>query len=108
MNNLKKYRKDKNLTVTELAKRSKGEFSQSRLSNYETGARSLTIDAAKKLAVLLDVSPSQLLGLSDNYFTDVKLGAHQEELIKILSEVSLRGDQDVRRVIAILKGYLDS
>jgi len=107
-NSLKAFRVKRGLTTSALSRLTNGEFSTSRISNYETGVRALTIDAAKKLAPHLGASPAQLLNLADNFFTDVKLGEHQEELVRLLSKVSLRGDVDVKKVIGILNGYLDS
>ena len=107
-NRIKEYRLKRGLSTTELSQRTKGEFSTSRISNYETGVRGLTVDGAKKLSPHLGATPAQLLGLNEQFFSDVKLGAHQEELLTLLSQLSLQGDTDVKRVIAMLRGYLDS
>ena len=107
-NSLKSFRVKRGLTTSALSRLTKGEFSTSRISNYETGVRALTIDAARKLAPYLGATAAQLLNLADNFFTDVALGEHQEELIRLLSKASLRGDADVKKVIGILNGYLDS
>jgi len=107
-NSLKVFRVKRGLSTSALSRLTDGEFSTSRISNYETGVRALTIDAARKLAPHLGATAAQLLNLADNFFTDVKLGEHQEELLRLLSQVSLRGDGDVKRVIGILRGYLDS
>ena len=107
-NRLRDFRLKRGLSATQLSRKTDGEFSSSRISNYETGVRSLTIEAAKKLSPHLGASPGQLLNLTDNFFSDVQLGEHQEELVQILTEVSLRGDSDVKKVIGILRGYLDS
>ena len=107
-NSLKAFRVKRGLTTSALSRLTNGEFSTSRISNYETGVRALTIDAAKKLAPHLDATAAQLLNLADNFFADVKLGEPQEELLRLLSKVSLRGDADVKRVIGIVRGYLDN
>tara|TARA_R100001369_G_scaffold15790_2_gene30616 strand:- start:534 stop:908 length:375 start_codon:yes stop_codon:yes gene_type:complete len=107
-NSVKHFRLKRGLTTSNLSRLTNGEFSTSRLSNYETGLRALTVDAATKLAPHLGATAAQLLNLADNFFTDVKLGEHQEELVRLLSKVSLRGDGDVKKVIGILNGYLDS
>ena len=107
-NRIKEYRLKRGLSTTELSRRTKDEFSPSRISNYETGVRSLTVDGAKKLSPYLGATPAQLLGLNEQFFSDVKLGEHQEELLTLLSQLSLQGDTDVKRVIAMLRGYLDS
>ena len=107
-NSLKAFRVKRGLTSSALSRLTNGEFSSSRISNYETGVRALTIDAAKKLAPYLGVTAAQLLNLADNFFNDVKLGEHQEEALRLLTRVSLRGDADVKQVIGILRGYLDN
>ena len=107
-NSVKVFRVKRGLTTSALSRLTNGEFSTSRLSNYETGLRALTVDAATKLAPHLGATAAQLLNLADNFFTDVKLGEHQEELVRLLQKVSLRGDGEVKRVIGMLNGYLDS
>lgn len=57
-------RKAKKLTQTKLGELA-GNFSQSRVNNWEKGIRTPGIEEAKQLAVILDVSPSYLLCLSD-------------------------------------------
>ena len=107
-NSVKAFRVKRGLTTSALSRLTNGDFSPSRISNYETGVRALTVEAARNLAPHLGATAAQLLNLADNFFTDVKLGEHQEELLRLLSQVSLRGDGDVKRVIAILRGYLES
>ena len=93
------------MTVSEVVSASKNEFKQSQLSMYETGARKLSVEAALSLAPIFGVTASKLLNL-DEAGSDIKLGPHQEKLMALLSQVSLRGDEDVRQVIAIIQGYL--
>ena len=107
-NSLKAFRVKRGLTNSALSRLTNGELSTSGISNYETGVRALTINAAKKLAPHLGASPAQLLNLADTFFTDVNLGEHQEELVRLLQKVSLRGDVEVKRVIGMLNGYLNS
>jgi transcriptional regulator with XRE-family HTH domain len=107
-NSVKTFRQKRGLSTSTLSRLTKGEFSPSRISNYENGVRALTVDAAIALAPYLGATAAQLLNLADNFFTDVKLGEHQEELLRLLSQVSLRGDGDVKKVIGILRGYLES
>lgn len=106
MNHLKKYRKLANLTMMDIVKLTRGEFSQSRLSSYETGARQLTVEAALALAPILKVSAAQLLGISDKDKETQKLGDQQQELFNLLSDISLRGEKDVAQVAAMLRAYL--
>ena len=75
-NSVKAFRVKRGLTTSALSRLTNGEFSTSRLSNYETGLRALTVDAAKNFSPHLGASPAQLLNLADNYFTDVELGEH--------------------------------
>lgn len=94
------------MTIAEVVAASKGEFKQSRISMYETNRRKLSVEAALSLAPVFGVTASELLDI-DNRSENVKLGPHQEKLLALLSQVSLRGDQDVRQVIAMLQGYLN-
>tara|TARA_R110002074_G_scaffold179890_1_gene344026 strand:- start:333 stop:671 length:339 start_codon:yes stop_codon:yes gene_type:complete len=105
-NNLRKVRIQKGMTIAEVVAAGNNEIKQSRLSMYETGARKLSVAAAVSLAPVFGVTASELLDI-DNRSENVKLGPHQEKLLALLSQVSLRGDQDVRQVIAILQGYLN-
>tara|TARA_R110002073_G_scaffold122777_1_gene265903 strand:+ start:169 stop:507 length:339 start_codon:yes stop_codon:yes gene_type:complete len=105
-NNLRKIRIQKGMTISDVVTASKGAFKQSRISNYETGARKLSVEAALSLAPIFGVTTSQLLNI-DMGGQNIKLGPHQEKLMALLSQVSLRGDEDVRQVIAILQGYLN-
>lgn len=107
-NSVRFFRKKSGLTTSQLSRLTNGEFSTSRISNYETGTRQLTIVAAKALSPHLNATPGQLLNLADTYFNDVKLGENQAELVRLLSKVSLRGDNDVKKVCGIVRGYLDS
>jgi transcriptional regulator with XRE-family HTH domain len=106
MNQLRKYRKLANLTMMDIVNITRGEFSQSRLSSYETGARQLTVEAALVLAPILKVSAAQLLGISDKDKETQKLGDQQQELFNLLSDISLRGEKDVAQVAAMLRAYL--
>ena len=105
-NNLRKIRIQKGMTIAEIVAASKNKIKQSRISMYETGKRKLSVEAALSLAPLLGVTASKLLNI-DEPNNDMKLGPHQEKLMALLSQVSLRGDDDVCQVIAILQGYLN-
>jgi transcriptional regulator with XRE-family HTH domain len=107
-NKLREFRLRRGLSTTELSRQTNGEFSTSRISNYETGVRALTVNGAKNLSPYLGATPAQLLGLNEHFFTDVKLGVHQEELLILLNKLSLQGDTEVKRVIAMLRAYLDN
>ena len=52
-NSIREFRLKRGLSATELARKTEGEFSPSRISNYETGVHQLTIEAAN---CLLDVA----------------------------------------------------
>lgn len=105
-NNLRRIRIQKGMTIADVVAASNGEFKQSRISNYETGTRKLSVEAALSLAPIFGVTASKLLNI-DSVNADMKLGPHQEKLMALLSQVSLRGDDDVCQVIAILQGYLN-
>jgi hypothetical protein len=52
------------------------------------------------------VSAAQLLGISDKDKKTVKLGDQQQELFNLLSDIALRGEEDVAQVAAMLRAYL--
>ena len=104
--NLRKIRIQKGMTIADVVAASNGVFKQSRISNYETGRRKLSVEAALSLAPIFGVTASKLLNI-DEAGQDMKLGPHQEKLMALLSQVSLRGDRDVCQVISIIEGYLD-
>ena len=52
-----------NISLAELAKRSGGVLTGSRIGNYEQGIREVDIHAARLLAKALDVHPAYLMGL---------------------------------------------
>ena len=106
-NNLRKIRIRSGMTIADVVLASQGRIKQSRISNYEAGTRKLSVDAALQIAPLLGVTAAELLGLESGPDASLKLGKHQEALMALLSQVSLRGDADVKQVVAILKGYLN-
>ena len=52
-NNLKSYRKNKRMTIGELAERVG--TSEATISRYENGKRNLPVDMAKKIAEILNI-----------------------------------------------------
>ena len=59
--NLKIFRKQKNMTQMQLAK--KLNYGYTAISNYESGRNELSFDDLIRLAQILDVTPDELLGV---------------------------------------------
>lgn len=64
MNRIRKLRREKELTLTELSEQVG--IQHSTLSLYETGKREPKLKIWQKIADALDVSPAYLMGLEDN------------------------------------------
>tara|TARA_R110002073_G_scaffold76148_1_gene185282 strand:+ start:309 stop:665 length:357 start_codon:yes stop_codon:yes gene_type:complete len=106
---LKKSRENAGLSLTGLSKKTGGEILPSRISNYEQGTRQLPVDVAASLSKHLGVSTSYLLGLDDEYSSKIEnLGENQKELFAILTQVSLKGNEEASKVYRMIKAYLDS
>ncbi|MBR5793055.1 MAG: helix-turn-helix transcriptional regulator [Anaerotignum sp.] len=58
--NLKRFRKQRNLTQTELGKQLN--YGSTAIANYETGRNEPSLDVLIKLSEILDVTPNDLLG----------------------------------------------
>ena len=100
---LKKSRKNVGLTLKELSDLTGGQLSVSRISNYEQGCRNINVEVANILAPHLLVTPAYLLCVEE---PNKALGAHQEDLMRLLQQVALRGDDEVLLVSDIIKAYL--
>lgn len=100
---LKRARKQAGLTLKELSGLTSGKLSVSRISNYEQGSRSVNVEVANILAPLLLVTPAYLLCVEES---NKALGAHQEDLMRLLQQVAMRGDNEVLLVSDIIKAYL--
>lgn len=84
-NNLKKYRKINKISQVELAN-SVG-VKQGTIANYETGNRSPTIELLLKLAIKLNVSTDDLLGVENNKeaeYTNNKYAELNKQLVENL------------------------
>lgn len=53
------------LTLKELSEKLGGQYSVTRMSNWEAGSRMISVEAAKDLAAALNVSAAYLLTVSD-------------------------------------------
>ena len=105
-NNLKSQRIAANLTLAELSNATPSKIKPSRISNWEHGRSEIGLDSAVELAAVLNCSTAYLLGIDDE--TGLTLGKHQQELYSLLSQIALRGDEDVRLVSAMLKAFLNN
>lgn len=74
--NLKRYRKEKAISQTEMA--SKLNVKSSTISNYESGVSSPDLDTFVQIVKILGVSPSRLLGLNE-YITEEDQVTYIEE-----------------------------
>ena len=105
-NNLKKQRLAAKLTLAELSNATPSKIKASRISNWEHGRSEIGLEPAVELASVLNCSASYLLGIDND--TGFSLGKHQQELFSLLSQISLRGDEDVQVVSAMLKAFLST
>ncbi len=76
--NITKYRKIANLNQKELAQKLK--VTQSRLSNWETGANSMDIDTLYKICQALNVSINDMYGIYPD--ADITLNFNEQQLIE--------------------------
>lgn len=68
---LRGARKGASLSLSQLAERTEGRLSKSRISNYEQGLRRMGVEEARELATALGtVSPGYLLCLDDPWNLD--------------------------------------
>lgn len=94
---LKKLRKEKKLTQTELA--SKLDISQKSYSNWESGKAEPTLDNIIKLANILDTTTDELLGRKVN-FGDRILNKKNKYDLSILKESNTQSLYDLKMTLA--------
>ena len=94
---LKKLRKEKKLTQTELA--SKLDISQKSYSNWESGKAEPTLDNIIKLANILDTTTDELLGRKVN-FGDRILNKKTKYDLSILKESNTQSLYDLKMTLA--------
>ena len=94
---LKKLRKEKKLTQTELA--SKLNISQKSYSNWESGKAEPTLDNIIKLANILDTTTDELLGRHTN-FGDRILNKKNKYDLSVLKESNTQNLYDLKMTFA--------
>lgn len=103
-NNLQQMRLAANLTLAELSNATPSKIKASRISNWEHGRSEIGLEQAVELASVLNCSAAYLLGIESK--TGYTLGKYQQELYSLLSQIALRGDEDVQLVSAMLKAFI--
>lgn len=89
MNKLKELRRNKKMSQREVA--AALNISQSTLSQYERGGRSIDDAMLKKLCVYYNVSADELLGLEASYSTiavEKSLSQESAELLSLFSQMN--------------------
>ena len=92
--NIRKYRKQKNYTQVELAK--KLNYGYTAIANYESGRNEPSFDSLIKLAEVLDVTADELLG--------VKLKTEEKKLLLAFKKL----DREKKKIILGMINVLQS
>ena len=92
--NIRKYRKQKNYTQVELAK--KLNYGYTAIANYESGRNEPSFDSLIKLAEVLDVTADELLG--------VKLKTEEKKLLLAFKKL----DREKKKIILDMTNVLQS
>lgn len=92
--NIRKYRKQKNYTQVELAK--KLNYGYTAIANYESGRNEPSFDSLIKLAEVLDVTSDELLG--------VKLKTEEKKLLLAFKKL----DREKKKIILDMINVLQS
>lgn len=99
MNRLKKLRKERNLTVTELSHALN--IPQSTLTNYENEKRTPKQETWEKIAEFFGVSVAYLMGISDSI---VDIPSLLESIFKessdMMKEIVLKNDKEISEAVA--------
>ena len=92
--NIRKYRKQKNYTQVELAK--KLNYGYTAIANYESGRNEPSFDSLIKLAEVVDVTSDELLG--------VKLKTEEKKLLLAFKKL----DREKKKIILDMINVLQS
>lgn len=100
-NNIKKYRKEKNLTLKELAE--KVELTEATVQKYEAGnIKKIDIEMLKKLSDALGVLPEHLTEWDkEEYqkYRETKQGSQEAKIIKMYSQLTFGHKKAVRSLM---------
>lgn len=112
--NLRQYRIARGITQTELARRLN--FGRSTIAMYEAGEREPNFETLTKISMILDVSPSDLLGKKEESSPAMTEDEYDQELREVLEEMKNRPDmrmlfklaknakaEDVRAAVKIIE-----
>lgn len=94
---IRKYREKKGISQTELAQMLG--IKNNRVSNWEQGLNRPDADILTKLCYVLDVSPSELLGVQ---LTDNELSEQERKVV-----AAYRAKPDLQQAVNILLGISD-
>lgn len=86
--NIKKYRKEQNITLKELAE--KVGITEGTMQKYEAGnIKSITVDMLHKIADALDVFPENLTEWEKGEYEDYRKQRHNDEESKLLKKYNM-------------------
>ena len=104
--NIKKYRKEENLTLKELAERVG--ISEATMQKYEAGnIKSVTIDMLHNIANALNVSPEDLTEWEKGEYEAYRKQRHNDEESKLLKSYSMLTKGHKKVVRNLIKDLID-
>lgn len=108
MNNIHRFRKEKNLTLKELGKMC--DISESQMQRIEKGSRYPSFEVLLKLTEALDHTSDEILGFDAPFYDEKEKSADidrltekQKEFIRLVSQLS---DQEISMLLSQVKGLL--
>lgn len=100
-NNVKKYRKERDLTLKELAE--KIGLTEATVQKYEAGnIKKIDVEMLKKISDALRVAPEQLTGWGDNENKNIQIknqGTQEAKIIKMYSQLNKGHKQAVHSLM---------
>ena len=104
---LQKARMNAGYSLTGLSKAVDGRLIPSRISNYEQGIRSMSVEVGLLLSETLGISATYLLGLDDKPDDAFdSLSDDQKQLFKLLNKVQQQSEDGLSQVTRMIKAYL--
>lgn len=94
---IKQLRKQKNLTQKELANMC-GYKSLTTINKIELGINSIPLSVVEKLAFVLEVSPSYLMGWEEELQETIKVDALSTEEISLVEAIRSMTDEEVKEL----------
>lgn len=100
-NNIKKYRKEKGITLKDLAE--KIELTEATVQKYEAGnIKKIDAEMLKKIADALDVNPEQITEWDKDAYKEYRKehqGQQEAQIIKMYSQLTFGHKKAVRELI---------